>query len=167
MARAPQTASLFEHRIGRLRLWRPESLLSLTSIVFDPNINARCANTGTEGLSWLLRVDGAAKTLETGDAHPSIDGARFSFARESVEPASGCPGFVDPKAPWSLAPVTTAITREGTGFAAATIPSLNVPIFGEDSSVMVLPLRDVVLKVPSMSSPSCIGRWDELFGDDP
>jgi len=171
MATVKQSLPRTTHRIGRLRLWKPDALLSLAPIAFDPNVNAKCANVGTEQFSWLLTVDRSANTLTTGSARASTDGRTFALVDQTLAPSalgSICPGFVGSSI--RIAPVTTAISVTGTGFAAAPMAALNVAIYDAISDEfgvpIVLPLREVSIRVPSMPDPSCIGSWNPKYWCD-
>jgi hypothetical protein len=167
MAYVKQGLSVMEHRIGRLRFWSPDALLSLTSIAFDPNVNAKCANGGTENLSWLLRINRSSLTLETGGARPSTDATKFSFLAESYSGATAsaiCPGFVGPTAPLDLRPVSTMISA--TGGVDASLAQLNIPLFGSSGIEMVLPLREVRIRIPSLADATCFGKWDKRYWCD-
>lgn len=173
MATVKQSGPLLDHRIGRLRLWAPDALLSLTSIAFDPNINARCANSGTESFNWLLQINRTARTLKTGSAKPSADGVKFSFLDESFSGASTsaiCPGFVGPTAPLDLRPVTVeyAVVGAGleTGEETLLIPSLNVAIYDSSGIPIVLPLRQARFRVASLDDTTCIGSWNKSYWCD-
>ncbi len=169
MARVKQGGPILEHRMGRMRLWAPDALLSLAPIAFDPNVNARCCNGGNESLNWLFRIDRGAKVLEVGSARASADGAKFSFLAESFSGDTAgaiCPGFVGPSTPLDLRPIRVAIAATGTGFQSAVIASLNIANFDRSGSPIVLPLREVTVKVPSISDPSCIGSWDKKYWCD-
>lgn len=158
MARVRQSSSRSDLRIGRLRFWRPQALLSLSSIQFDPHVNARCANGGTEALSWLLRIEG--DSLTTGSARPSIDGKTFWLATDTLAGPSECPGF--PGTAISVAPVTASLIRRDSGFSAR-IDALNIALFRDGYA---LPFRDVVIDVPAMNNPSCIGAWNPRWWCD-
>lgn len=158
MARAPQSADRSTLRIGRLRLWKPESMLALSSIEIDPHVNARCANGGTESISWLLDLRGT--TLTTGSARPSDDGKTFSFATQTLAAPTDCPGVVGRSA--SIAPAAVEVSRTGTGFRAE-LDALTVAAF---EAGYALPLRDLTIEVPTMNNPSCIGTWDPQWWCD-
>ncbi|MBI2389741.1 MAG: hypothetical protein HYV09_09105 [Deltaproteobacteria bacterium] len=163
MAPVKQSGAVLSHRIGRLRFWAPASMSNLAAIAFDPNVNAHCANSGTEGLSWLLQLDRGADTLRVGSSPPSPDGRTFSFLPDlwSGEAlAAVCPGFIGPASPASLASVETRILKSGSGFAADVIPQLNVAIFDASGVPMVLPLREVTIRADAMPDPTCIGSWN-------
>lgn len=167
MAPVKQSLPTTTHRIGRLRLWKPDALLSLASIAFDPNLNARCANGGTESMSWLLSIDRTTKTLTTGSSHASTDGRTFAYVDETLDPsklAAVCPGFTAP-APIRIAAAKVPFAVTGSGFAAQ-IPSLNVANYDSSGVPIVLPLREVSMRVPSMPDPSCIGSWEAKYWCD-
>ncbi|MGZ3416621.1 MAG: hypothetical protein ACXVEE_02085 [Polyangiales bacterium] len=168
MANSKPTGMVLDHRIGRMRFFAPTSLLSLAPIAFDPNVNPACFLGGTENLSTLLRIDRGAHSFTIGNSHPSTDGKTFSFSTESIDGAaiaSSCPGFTGPTAPISLAPVSVTYT-EASGLAlAAKLPLLNLAVFG--SSPLVMPLRDVVVRVPSFGTDGqCIGSWSAKYWCD-
>ncbi len=154
MARAPQSADRSTLRIGRLRLWKPEAALALSSFELDPSVNAQCANRGTESISWLLHLQ--TITLTTGSARPSVDGRTFSFANETLAAPMDCPGFVG--RPATIAPATVEVSRRGTGFRAH-LEALNIAAYA-------LPLRDLTFDVPTMNNPACIGAWDPQWWCD-
>lgn len=163
MAPIKQIGANVAQRIGRLHMRAPDSLVSLTAIAFDPNISSRCAG-GTEGMNWLLSWNRDTGVLVTGAARPSTDGRTFSFMNETFDGAavsSICPGFVGASTPLSISPAKAKMFPWGTGFATAVIPQLNLTAL--DS---VLPLRDVVIRVASVSDPTCIGSWNRPYWCD-
>lgn len=166
MATVKQSLPTTTHRISRLRFWRPSALLSLTGIAFDPNINPRCQNDGTEGFSWLLKLDRATNTLTTGSSHPSTDGRTFALVDETIDASkleAVCPGFTAPSI--RIQPAKVLVTPSGTGFSA-NIPSLNVASYDLSGVPIVLPLRELAMRVPSMPDPSCIGSWNRSYWCD-
>lgn len=169
MATVKQSGPLLDHRIGRLRLWAPDALLSLTSIAFDPNINARCVNGGAESFNWLLQINRTAGTLKTGSAKPSADGAKFTFLNESYSgtpAATFCPGFVGPTAPLDLRPVTVSFATIGAGIETPLLPSLNIAIYDSAGIGIVLPLREARFRVASLTDTTCFGSWNKSYWCD-
>jgi len=165
MATVKQSSPRSVYRIGRLRLWKPDALLSLASSLFDPKVAARCANGGTEELSWLLAVDRRSNTLTTGSSRPSTDGRTFQFVDEATSSdAATCLGV--PAPPVRIAPARAPIAMTGTGFAAAPMPALDIAIYDASGLPTVLPLREVSIRVPSTPDPSCIGSWNPKFWCD-
>jgi hypothetical protein len=168
MAPVKQTAPVLEHRVGRLRLWVPYALRALAPIAFDPNINSRCANNGSEGFSWLLRIDTATKTLQTGPSRASSDGATFAFLNESYSGSDAskiCPGFVGPTTPVALRAETAPLFTSGAGLIAL-IPTLTLTIFDSAGIPLLLPFRDARIRLGSVADPTCIGKWDRSYWCD-
>lgn len=166
MATVKQTDAVRNHRIGRLRIWAPMPLLSLTPIVVDPNISARCANGGSETFNWLLRFSGT--TLRTGPARPTT-GTTYTFMDETftgTSAASICPGFVGPSAPLPLRAESTSVIVSGVSASTAPIPALNATIFDSTGMPLVLPLRDVRFKFGNLSDPNCVGSWNKNYWCD-
>lgn len=163
MAPVRQSGPVLSHRIGRLRFWEPSSLLNLAAIAFDRNVNAHCANSGTEGLSWLLRIDRERDALATGSARPSSDGRTFTFVREAWSGdvlSSACPGFAGPPAPMEVKEMGARTTKAGAGFLSEPIAELNLALFDSSGVPTVLPLREVTIRADSIADPTCIGAWD-------
>lgn len=169
MYRTEQTGPTKNFRMGRIRLWAPTSLMNLASIAVDPNVNARCANAGSESFTWLMQVDTAAKTLRTGGSRGSTDDTTFSFLEESVDASKVegiCPGFVGPKDPVDLRPVNTTYTEDASGaFTTPKMALINVPIFDSSGVPIILPLREAMLKNVKMDG-SCIGKYEKKYWCD-
>lgn len=169
MAPVKQAGPILRHRVGHLRLRAPEALLALTPIAFDPNVNAKCANGGTEGLSWLLQIDINTKSLRTGPSRPSTDGATFAFLNETVSGDSlsaVCPGFVGPATPIAVRAETTPFVAAGAGFNAAPIPQLTLASFDSSGIPIIFPLREARIRVGSLADPTCIGKWSREYWCD-
>ncbi len=169
MAVSEQTGTVQNFRMGRIRLWSPEALLSLAPIAVDPNVNPKCANGGSETFTWLLQVDRTKNTLKTGGSRESTDGGKtFSFLDEKV---SGdrlgeiCPGFVGPAEEIDLAPVETTIEFTGDTFKTPQIAKINVPIFDTSGIPVILPLREAIIKDATISG-SCIGKFEKEYWCD-
>lgn len=168
MYQVAQTGPIKNFRMGRIRLWSPDALLSLTSIAVDPNVNAKCANGGSESFTWLMQVDTAAKTIKTGGARVGTASKDFAFLAEKVNAASVdaiCPGFKGPTDPVDLAPVNSTITFEGEKFTTPQIPQINVPIFDSSGVPIILPLREAFIKNATING-SCIGKYQKDFWCD-
>ncbi len=151
-----ESGRALEHRIGRLRLWKPDSVLPLTGILIDPNVRARCANAGTEALSWLFRVDRGTSTFTTGMSRPSADGKTFSFVEESAGLEAACPELG--AGPIGVAPATAVLpSSQGVD---VRLPSLALTIFRPESTT-IFPLRDVAFFIPTFGAAgSCVGSFD-------
>lgn len=163
-----QTGTTKNFRMGRIRLWSPAALLSLTSIAVDPNVNATCANSGTESFTWLMQVDTAAKKIKTGGARAGVESRDFAFLTEKVDAskvADICPGFVGPKDPVDLSPVTSDITLDGDKFTTPQIAQINVPIFDTSGVPIILPLREAFIKNAQIKG-SCIGKFEKDYWCD-
>ena len=48
MASTPQSGDVLNYRMGRIKLWAPDALLSLSALAVDPNVNPKCMNNGNE-----------------------------------------------------------------------------------------------------------------------
>lgn len=169
MAVAEQTGSVQSFRMGRIRLWSPEALLSLAPIAVDPNVNPKCANGGSETFTWLIQVDRTKNTIKTGGSRDSTDGGKtFAFLNEKV---SGerlgeiCPGFVGPKEEIDLSPVESTITFDGDTFTTPKIEKINVPIFDTSGIPVILPLREAYIKNATIKG-SCIGKFEKDYWCD-
>jgi hypothetical protein len=165
MYQSEQTGAVKNFRMGRIRMWAPGSLVPLAPIAVNPNVNAKCANEGTESFSWLIQVDTANNTVKTGGARAAADSKTFSFLDESVNTAdleAICPGFKGPTDPVTLNAVTSPITTEGGAFTTPRIDLINVPIFDTSGLPIILPLRDAYLKGVKIEG-SCIGKWDPQY----
>jgi hypothetical protein len=163
-----QTGTTKNFRMGRIRLWSPDALLSLTSIAVDPNVNAKCQNGGTETFTWLMQVDTAGKKIKTGGARNSTDSKTFSFLAEKVDASKVeaiCPGFVGPKDPVDLSPVESTITMDGDKFTTPQIAQINVPIFDSSGTPIILPLREAFIKNAEIKG-SCIGKFQKEYWCD-
>lgn len=172
MERSDQTSKDVKNfRMGRIRLWAPDALLSLAPIAVDPNVAPSCFNGGTEDFTWLIQLDTKAKTVKTGGSRKSSDGGKtFSFLSESVDSSalsSVCPGFVGSATPTSLAPVTAPIKGDAAGtWSTDPIAKINVPIFDESTGIpIILPLTNAYLKDVTING-SCIGKWEKGYWCD-
>ncbi len=166
-----QTTSTKSFRLGRIRLWAPDALLSLTGIAVDPNVRAKCANAGTESFTWLAQVDETKKTIKTGGSRASTggDGKNFAFLDESVNAAALdaiCPGFKGPTEPISLRPVVSDYTVGADGsLTTPKIELINVPIFDTSGLPIILPLREAQIKNATIKG-SCVGAYSKDFWCD-
>lgn len=171
MAPVKQSGNVLNYRMGRIRLWAPEALLSLTALAVDPNVNAKCFNNGNESFNWLLQVDKTKNTLLTGGAQVSADHKTFAFLSQKVDgkDLSGiCPGFVGPDAAIDLSPISLPITFTGNVFKTDPIKKVNIPIFDGTTTIpIILPLQDGIIKnVTIGDDPTCIGSWNKNHWDD-
>jgi hypothetical protein len=171
MATTKQTnPDLLQMRMGRIRLWAPEALLSLTALAVDPNVNPVCMNNGSESFNWLLQIDRKKNELKTGGARKSLDHKTFAFLDgETVDGSaldSICPGFKGPDKPVDMSAITFPITFEGNTFKTAKLPKVNIPIF--DGTVpIILPIVDGLIKQVTISADgNCIGKWSKDFWCD-
>lgn len=155
-------------RIGRSKIWAPEALRALAGIAVDANVTAKCAG-GSESFNWLIKIDRKKGTITTGGARPSSDGVTYRFAREQLDSAkiaSVCPGFTAGAEPIAIAPVTSALTLEGTKFTSPTAKRVNVAIFA-DEVPLVLPLSESTLVDVQLSeNGSCVGAFDANYACD-
>lgn len=169
MSQVDQTGTTKNFRMGRIKLWKPDALLSLAGIAVDPNVNAKCANGGTESFTWLIQQDTAAKTIKTGGSRGSSDSKKFAFLDESVKGAaleSICPGFKGPTVEIDMRPVTAKYTENADGsWTTPTIEKVNVPIFDTSGIPIILPLREAVLKNVKVNG-NCIGGYDKKYWCD-
>jgi len=172
MAPVMQSGDVSNLRMGRIRLFAPDSLLAITAIAVDPNVNPKCLNNGTDEFSWLMQIDKKANNIKTGGARKSLDGGKtYAFLAETVDASKIgeiCPGFEGPTKPVDLAPITSTITFTGQAFSTKSIDLINVPIFDATSGVpIILPLRDAFLKNVTLSADgTCIGKWEKDFWCD-
>jgi hypothetical protein len=169
MSVVEQTGDVKNFRMGRIRLWQPQALLSLTSIAVDPNVNPACFNGGTETFTWLIQYDSKNNKVITGGSRASKDGGKtFAFLTGEKANASDlegvCPGFKGPTEPIDLSPVETTVTGDATtGFTTPKIAKINVPIFDASTGVpIILPLSQAYLQNVKISG-SCIGSWDKSY----
>jgi hypothetical protein len=169
MSQADQTGPTKNFRMGRIKLWKPDALLSLAGIAVDPNVNAKCANGGTESFTWLIQLDTATKTIKTGGSRGSADSKKFAFLDESVKGAaleSICPGFKGPTEEIDLRPVTGTYKENADGsISSPRIERVNVPIFDTSGIPIILPLREAELKDITVKG-NCIGGYDKKFWCD-
>ncbi|MBK7401641.1 MAG: hypothetical protein IPJ34_36660 [Myxococcales bacterium] len=172
-----QSGDIVNLRMGRIRLWSPDALLSLAPIAVDPNVNQKCASSGAESFTWLMQIDKKAGMMKTGGSRGSTDvglpagesGKTFAFVNEKVDASkldSICPGFVGPKEPIDLAPINVKLSFTGDTFTTETMSLLNIPIFS-DAVPVILPIREGVLKNATLSvGGSCIGSWNRDYWCD-
>ena len=168
MASTKQSGDVLNYRMGRIRLWAPEALLSLSKLAVDPNVNPKCMNGGNESFNWLLQVDKKNNTLTTGGAPITPDHTTFSFSERSVSGAeieAVCAGFVGP-ALTDLKPVTVPITFTGNTFSSGAIEKINIPIF-EGTVPIILPIQQGFIKNVTISADNnCIGSWNKDYWCD-
>lgn len=167
MARVPVTGTTTTLRVGKFRLWSPDALLSLQSLIVDPLVNPSCFNGGADSYNWILKVDTAANTITMGGSNVSKDGGTtYQFLNSTVDSANYatiCPGFVGNGTTFQLQNATTSITFDSTGntFSSNSIDTINMPIFNGDVP-LVLPLHNAVAKNVTLSGDkSCIGSWTQ------
>jgi hypothetical protein len=170
MAVTKQSGDVLNMRMGRIRLWAPQALLSLTALAVDPNVNPVCAANGSESFNWLLQIDKKANTLKTGGARKSADHKTFAFLDgEKVDGSaldSICPGFKGPTEAVDMSAIKFPITFEGSTFKTEKLPKVNIPIF--DGTVpIILPIVDGLIKQVTVSADgNCIGSWDKNYWCD-
>ncbi|MGZ6095085.1 MAG: hypothetical protein ACXWUG_23800 [Polyangiales bacterium] len=171
MSVVDQTGDVKNFRMGRIRLWQPQALLSLTSIAVDPGVNPACFNGGTEAFTWLIQLDTKNNKIKTGGSRASKDGGKtFSFLSEVADASKlegVCPGFKGPTTPIDLSAVESTVTGDATtGYNTPVIPKINVPIFDATTGVpIILPLSDAFMKGIKVNG-SCIGSWDKTYWCD-
>ncbi|GAC1352211.1 MAG: hypothetical protein NVSMB1_12820 [Polyangiales bacterium] len=170
MAVVKQSGDFANLRMGRLRLWSPRALLSIAPLAVDPAVNPTCFNNGNGTFNWLMQIDKKALTIKTGGARGSNDaGKTFSFLTETVDASKlgeVCSGFVGPKDPVNLAPITIKATFADGAYTTEKIERINVPIFSSMTPV-ILPLRDAYLKDVKLSADgTCVGKFDKGFWCD-
>ncbi len=171
MAVAKQTGDILNMRMGRIRLWAPDALLSLAPLAVDPNVSPKCANNGAETFNWLVQIDKKANTIKTGGAEKSADAKTWAFSTKKVNGAdlSGiCPGFVGPADPIDLSPITLPVVFTGNTFSSSKIDKINIPIFDASAPTpIVLPIQQGIVKNVTISADgNCIGSWNKDYWCD-
>ena len=146
-----------DFRIRRLAIAAPDALAALPVqrgiITRDVDLpNKECGESGIGTFNWLLRVDRGKATLTTGGAPKSADpfGAGFCF-------------FDHPVQNTRVAPATgVGLTLRGDKLSSAPIPKLTIPIFRDDGSAILLPLRGVTFNAVTISPDgNCVGAFDD------
>jgi hypothetical protein len=167
MAPVIQTGDVSMMRISRQLTVAPASLVAITKLAVNPNVNPKCFDDGRDAFNWLLRIDKKAGTLRTGGARPSTDAKTYKFLDEDVDGTQlgmVCPGFVG--APLSLRPKTTPFQLVNGMYVSGVIDKLNIPIYIEPTPI-VLPLTNVrFTEVQLWSDGSCIGHWEPDYWCD-
>jgi hypothetical protein len=119
-----------------------------------PNDSA-CNLRGAGTISWLLRFDTSAGTLETGGARASATPAGpYTFDTETLN--LGGTAF-------QVQPVTLSAPLSGSCTFDSAAGDLMMPLFlnAAGSSVVLLPLHDLRLHSGRMTAEhDCIGRYD-------
>ncbi|MEO7094491.1 MAG: hypothetical protein ABI175_14645 [Polyangiales bacterium] len=168
MASAKQSGDVLSYRMGRIKLWAPEALLSLSALAVDPNVNPKCFNNGNESFNWLLQVDKKNNTLTTGGAPINPAHNNFAFSERKVlgsELDAVCPGFVGP-AETDLKKVVVPITFSGNKFSSSEIAKINIPIF-EGTVPIILPIQQGFIKNVTISADNnCIGAFNKDYWCD-
>jgi hypothetical protein len=168
MASTKQSGDILSYRMGRIKLWAPDALLSLSALAVDPNVNPKCFSNGNESFNWLLQIDKKNKTITTGGAPQTADHTTFTFSERKVlgsELDAVCPGFVGP-AETDLKKVTVPVTFTGDKFSSAEIPKLNIPIF-EGAVPIILPIQQGFIKNVTISADNnCIGSFNKDYWCD-
>ncbi|MFI5300750.1 MAG: hypothetical protein ACHREM_21925 [Polyangiales bacterium] len=166
MARATPSASLASLRVGKFRLWSPEALISLQSILIDPLVNPTCFDSGLDSYNWLIQVDKTKSTMTVGGAKPSTDnGTTYQFLNTTVDASTYktiCPDFVPTgTSSFQLQSATSNITFSGNTFISDPIDFVAMPIF-QGAVPIVLPLHNAVGKDITLSGDNaCIGGWSK------
>jgi len=167
MAPVPQTGDVSMLRIGRQLPIAPKSLVAITPLAVNPNVNPKCFNEGRDAWNWLLKIDKKAGTLTTGGARPSTDGKTYKYLDEDVDGTQlglVCPGFVG--AALSLRPKTTTFQATNGKYTSGVIDKLNIPIYAEPTPI-VLPLTEVKLSEVQLSPDgTCIGKFERDYWCD-
>ena len=171
MAVTKQSGDVLSMRMGRIRLWAPEALLSLAALAVDPNVNPKCFNNGNESFNWLIQVDKKNNTVKTGGARVSADHKTFAFLNETVDASALdkiCPGFKGPTTKIDLSPITLPVHFTGNTFSSDPIKAVNIPIFdASDAPPIVLNIQEGIVKNVNVSTDgNCIGGWDSKFWCD-
>ncbi|HEY1955660.1 MAG TPA: hypothetical protein VGH28_08605 [Polyangiaceae bacterium] len=158
----------YDFRLRRLLITAPPSLVGtgvglglVQTSVIDKGVDLNapeCGDHGNGAFNWLLHIDPTADQILTGGAPPSPDpfGAGYCFYRHVL-------GSLD------IEPAQVGITfDDGGAFTTAPIALLNVPVFlspdagaADPSNVIILPLRNAILKQATLSSNNnCIGAFN-------
>lgn len=171
MYRSAQSGTTLNYRMGVIRVWAPQPLISLAPIAVNPNVNPACFKSGGESFNWLLQVDTAAKTLTTGGAPVAPDHKTFQFLKQTVKGSSLgdlCTGFTAPDI--EIAPITLPITFDASGktFTTSNISLVNIPIFDAATGIpVILPIRQGVMKDVAISDDkNCLGKWEAQYAYD-
>jgi hypothetical protein len=168
MARVKPTGTTTSLRVGKFRLWSPNALISLQSIIVDPEVNPTCFDNGQDTYNWLMRVDTAANTVTMGGAMSSTDGgASYTFVNTTITSSTYtaiCPNFVgNGVSSFDLSPKTSPITFTGDAFTSAPVDYIGMPIYNATvpgNVPVVLPLHNAFGKDIILSADkACIGSW--------
>jgi hypothetical protein len=120
----------------------------------SPRMGA-CGLGGSGALTWLLRFDLAAGTLETGVADVSGDAQEgYRFLDRAI---------ADEVHDVTVAPLKVATTLDPTCGLTSEAGDLNLPLYADPSGIMlaVLPLRALRFVDTKVSlDHDCIGRFD-------
>lgn len=150
-------------RVRRLLVVSPSTLSApvIQNSVVTKGVDLKspaCGEKGDGAFNWLIRLDKAAGTITTGGAPPSDDvvGKGFCFYKQNVNGLE-------------IKSETIKTTVTGDTFSTDPIPLLNVPIFvnGDVKNVVILPIRDAVLKSAKLSNNNnCVGKFNPKALDD-
>jgi hypothetical protein len=167
------TKPAWDFRLRRLWITDPPNLTSGviegSTGVITKGIDlaqTQCGDQGTGAFNWLLRVDQAGSTLTTGGAPPTGDpfNTGYCFYNHVLVGADGGGNH-------DITPAQVSLTFDDAGaFTTAPIALLNVPVFlspdggaGDPGNVIILPLRNAVLKQASVSNDNnCIGSYNAI-----
>jgi hypothetical protein len=148
--------SRLDFRLRKLNVTAPARLASefVQTAVIDQGINLKnvCGEGGDGTLNWLMRFDTSSGTLTTGGGPPSSDPFHlgYCFAHETVGGLS-------------VGPVSATLTSAGGIYSTATIPKIDVPVYGPANGgvPIILPITNARLEGVTISSDgNCIGAYN-------
>jgi hypothetical protein len=162
----------WDFRMRRIMLVAPKTLATTTvqnSVVtngVDMN-ELQCGETGTGDFSWLIHMDPDAGTVKTGGAPPCDipDNTGLTTAPfPSCNPYTQGYCFLNQQVgSIAVGPISTGMAKNSEGtWDAPNIGSINIPIFYQNS-IIILPINGgSVYGVKVSTDGNCIGQFNPL-----
>jgi hypothetical protein len=186
LAETAQSGGVSNLRMGVIRLYAPQVLLSVATIAVNPAVQPACMG-GNETFNWIMKIDTKANTIQTGGAKYATDHVTYSFldgqsvtsdqisaacqsssTSSKTYPVNFDAGPAGTKVDLSSMKANLKLTNGK--YASDTVPLLNVPIYPDTKPTtfpIILPLSNAQMKDVIVSPDgNCIGSFLDPYSCD-